>query len=276
MAFVEKRPGGWIGRYRVDGQKHNTSVRRRKVDALTEARKLEDLARQGEWVDPKAGAVTLSAWSERWLASLDVAPKTQAGYEELLSSLILPRWGKTPLRQIEHSAVKEWARTMKGLRTKTLSASRRSAASKQLSRMLDAAVDEGLISRNPAKTKAGRLNYLPTPKTAKAHRYLSHAELDALASAAGEWGTLIRFTGLTGLRWGEVTALRVGDFNMLGRSVTVERAYSIVKGHPVLGDTKTHERRRVAFPRSLSDDLAADMAGKGPLSLSGQPAQARP
>jgi integrase len=133
--------------------------------------------------------------------------------------------------------------------------------------MLDAAVDEGLILSNPARTPSGKVGYLPSPKRHKAHRYLSHAELEALASASGDHGTMIRLAGLTGLRWGEITALRVGDVDPLRRKVTVSRAYSIVGGRKILGNTKTHERRTITFPASLTVALVKSAEGKGPNDL---------
>ena len=264
--WVEKRTGGYIGRYRVDGQTQSTTVFKRKKDATDTAREAERQGKLGKWIDPKAGRITVAVWSQKWLGSLDVSPSTRHNYEELLSSLILPRWGKTPLSRVTLSDVKRWVATMSGPRG-PISDSRRRAAGAQLVRMLDAAVDEGLLHSNPARTPSGRVGYLPSPARRKAHRYLSHSELEALASASGDHGTMVRLAGLTGLRWGEVTALQVGDVDYLGRKVTVSRAYSIVGGKKILGGTKTHEHRTVALSRAMTDALARSAQGKDPKEL---------
>jgi integrase len=54
-------------------------------------------------------------------------------------------------------------------------------------------------------------------KVGREHRYLTHQQVHALAEAAGEHGTLIRVLAYTGLRWGEVSGLRVKDVD-LGRA----------------------------------------------------------
>lgn len=266
MAWVEKRPGGYIGRYRVEGRAKATAVFKRKADAKESAEELERSAKRGKWVDPKAGRIDVRTWSERWLRSLNVTPKTRSTYEELLRSLILPRWGRVALSQISLSDVKHWVATMQGPRGSVGDTRRRSAGA-QLVRMLDAAVDEGLIHFNPARTASGKATYLPSPKRHKEHRYLSHGELEALAQASGNYAPMIRLAGLTGLRWGEITALRVGDVDFLRNRVSVSRAYSIVGSKKVLGNTKTHERRTLTFPRSLSAELAPLAEGKGAADL---------
>ena len=73
---------------------------------------------------------------------------------------------------------------------------------------------------------------------------------------------MVRFLAYTGLRWGEMAALRVQDFDMLRRRVNVSRSVT-ESGGLVWSTPKTWERRSVPFPASLADELAALMVGKG-------------
>jgi integrase len=66
----------------------------------------------------------------------------------------------------------------------------------------------------------------------------------------------------TGLRWGEMAALRVQDFDVLRRRVSVSRSVT-ESGGLVWSTPKTWERRSVPFPAVLADELAALMVGKG-------------
>jgi integrase len=59
----------------------------------------------------------------------------------------------------------------------------------------------------------------------------------------------------------------VRDVDFLWCRLTVTRAYSIIGGVKLLGDTKTHECRGVTSPRGLAEDLAAHAEGKGPEDL---------
>jgi integrase len=75
-------------------------------------------------------------------------------------------------------------------------------------------------------------------------------------------GEVVRFLVYTGLRWGEMAALRVQDFDMLRRRVNVSRSVTELSGLH-WATPKTHERRSVPFPEVLTDELAALMEGKG-------------
>jgi hypothetical protein len=93
--------------------------------------------------------------------------------------------------------------------------------------------------------------------------YLTHQQVDELAVAMIRDGLVVRFLAYTGLRYGEMAALAVADFDMLRRRVQVRRSVTEVKGKLVSSTPKSHERRSVPFPRFLTEDLARRMAGKG-------------
>ena len=74
-----------------------------------------------------------------------------------------------------------------------------------------------------------------------------------------EFGLLVRFAALTGLRAGEISALRVGRVDPIrGRIEVAESAAEIgsVPGGIVYDDPKTYERRTVPMPRNLADEIA--------------------
>ena len=87
-----------------------------------------------------------------------------------------------------------------------------------LRQVLGAAVEDSRITRNPC-------DGVSLPKRQHADRgYLSHAQVAALADAVKRQGEVVRFLAYTGLRWGEMAALRVQDFDMLRRRVKVSRS----------------------------------------------------
>lgn len=83
----------------------------------------------------------------------------------------------------------------------------------------------------------------------------------ALAEAVDRRPEVVRFLAYTGLRWGEMAALRVQDFDMLRRRVNISRSVT-ESGGLVWSTPKTHERRSVPFPATLATELAALMVGK--------------
>ena len=87
-----------------------------------------------------------------------------------------------------------------------------------LRQVLGAAVEDSRIPRNPC-------DGVKLPKRQHADRgYLSHDQVAALADAVQRQGEVVRFLAYTGLRWGEMAALRVQDFDMLRRRVNVSRS----------------------------------------------------
>jgi integrase len=129
-------------------------------------------------------------------------------------------------------------------------------ARRVLRQLLGVAMEDHRIPRNPC-------DGVKLPKSEHVDRgYLSHAQVKALADAVDHLPEVIRFLAYTGLRWGEMAALRVQDFDMLRRRVSISRSVSEC-GTLVWGTPKTGERRSVPFPASLTGELAALMVGKG-------------
>jgi hypothetical protein len=77
------------------------------------------------------------------------------------------------------------------------------------------------------------------------------------------YATLIRFAAYSGLRPSELTTLRVGRLDLLRRTDRVVEAAPEIDGRLRWGGVKTHEARTVRLPRSICEELAADLAGRG-------------
>jgi integrase len=101
-------------------------------------------------------------------------------------------------------------------------------------------------------------------KSKRPHTYLSHEQVDLLATSATTHGTVVLTLAYTGLRWGEVTGLRVGDVDLTRRRLTVRENAVRVGGKILVGTPKSHEARTVPFPSFLTERLAALCEGKTP------------
>jgi integrase len=164
-----------------------------------------------------------------------------------------PAWGAVAVADVKTSAIRGWVAKMaaEGVGPATVE-----NAFGVLRQVLGAAVEDRRIPRNPCEG-------VRLPKRKHADRgYLSHQQVKALAAAVERQPEVVRFLTYTGLRWGEMAALRVQDFDMLRRRVNVSRSVT-ESGGLVWSTPKTHERRSVPFPASLADELSALMVGKG-------------
>lgn len=91
----------------------------------------------------------------------------------------------------------------------------------------------------------------------KEMRFLNPAEIRKLAEVINpRFAALIEPAGHTGLRFGELAALRTSRLDLAGGAITVEQTLSEVGGHLIVGPPKTAAARRtVALPAFLTDVL---------------------
>jgi len=106
----------------------------------------------GAYVDPAAGRITFGAFAEEWLASQTFDPSTHEAVASRLRVHLLPIFGNVELRHIRPSTVQAW------LRSRQERAAPRCVRVMlaNLSSILGAAVEDGLIPRNPCSSRAVR------------------------------------------------------------------------------------------------------------------------
>src|SRR4051812_3791440 len=198
---------------------------------------------RGDFVSVARSRIPVAEWAEQWLAAqVQLKPSTRNGYESIVRSAIIPRWGSTPLSGLSHAGIQKWLAEVSSRAAPSTTRSYH----RVLSIMLKYAVRDGRLSRNPADgVKLPRI-------VQRKHGYLTHAQVHQLAELSGPDGDIVLFLAYTGLRWGEMAALRVMDLDMLRRRVNVDQAVTEVGSQLVYGTPKNHSRRSVPFPSFLS------------------------
>lgn len=255
MASIAKRPDGtYRPRYRDANGKEHARHFKRKVDAQRWLDEVTASQVRGDYVDPARSRMTVGNWAAPWMAGRShLKPKTLASYRSLLNTRVLPRWADVPLVKVRHAEVVAWVAEM---RAEGLSASRTRQAYHLLTSMLDDAVKDSRLARNPA---AGvDLPRLPTTE----RRYLTHGQVAELADASGRYRLLVLVLAYCGLRWGEVAALRARRVDLMRGRIDVADAVADVDGKLILGEPKSYQRRSVPVPRFLREELAEHLAGK--------------
>jgi integrase len=261
MGNVAKRPDGkWRARYRDAAGKEHAKHFDRKLDAERWLATVHVAQARGEWVDPARGKVTVEQYAQIWLEGLAyLKPTTRHRYASILRQHVVPRWGRVPLTKITHGDVVSWVGT---LTREGAAASTVRQTYRVLALVLDLAIRDGRLARNPA---AGVK--LPRP-TEGDKRFLTHEQVARLAAECREpYDLLVLVLAYTGLRWGELAALRVHDVHLDTRRINVARSMTEVNGKAVFGTPKNHQRRQVPLPTFLVDRLAEHIAGKGSTDL---------
>lgn len=252
---VQKRGDRWRARYRgPDGRERNKTFAR-KIDAQRWLVEQKSRLNRGEWVDPAAGRVRFGVVADEWLGTiLHLKPSTRQGYQIVLRRRVLPTWERVPLSKITHDGLVEW---VNDLVRSGISSSQIHQAAYVLSSVCRHAVQTSRLARNPMTGVR-----LPRLQAQKDHMFLTHEQVGKLAAAAGRYSTLIRTLAYTGLRWGEVSALRVRDVDLSRRRMDVRRAFADIGGRVVEGTPKSHQARTVPLPRWLAAELAPLVDGK--------------
>lgn len=208
----------------------------------------------GTYVAPGAGAVTVGQMHRQWLTMQGhIKETTKATRASAWSTHVRDEWESTPVSEVQTSGVRAWVGDLASAGSAPATIEN---ALGVLRMVLAVAVEDRRIPRNPCDgVKA-------PPRKHSQRAYLTHAQVDELAANIPYDGLVVKFLAYTGLRFGEMAALTVEDFDMLRRRVNVRRSVTEVAGKLVWSAPKNHERRSVPFPRFLVEELAARMKEK--------------
>jgi integrase len=206
--------------------------------------------------DPPA-CLSVDALAEQWMGARAgvLAPNTLAEVEVDLRLRIAPVLGDLAVNEVTRQRVEQLVADL--IRTGASVRMVRGVVS-TLRRLLQAAVDWGHITENPARRVR-----LPAPQThtRQAHeRVLSMDELVRLIAACRgslRTETTIRAMAEAGLRRGEVIGLRWEDVDLEALRLHVRRSVSDVHGIRQERTTKGKRSRRVAISEGFAARLAA-------------------
>jgi len=258
VASIRTTPQGTFQvSYRDPAQRQRTRTFRRKTDATRFKSTVEADKLRGEWLDPRLARLTAREWAERWAATMTQGPKTQEVYEGHLRNWVMPAFGDIAVSNIDKAMVREF---VADIRNKGRSQGTVDGCVKVLRLVLGFALDAGAIKANPAT----RLN-LERQQGQEMH-FLTEGEVVHLAGVMPHpmYETLVLFAAWTGMRAGEVEALRVKRLDLVtGRAEVVENLGEASDGTLRFGPTKTHQRRTVPVAPFLVQRLADLVPGGG-------------
>ena len=171
---------------------------------------------EGRAGDPRRGRQTFQRYVEEWLPDHVMALRTRENYTYYLNRRILPEFGPMRMVEILPSHVREWVSklTREGVRPPAIQ-----YCMVILSAIFTTALNDQVTFLHPCKG----VKTPPVPK--KARQIITPEQFDALHKALPEGNIrLLAETDIeSGLRWGELTELRVGDLNFGTRILTVSR-----------------------------------------------------
>jgi len=250
----ERAPGRWqvsaeAGR---DPQTHRRRRRRFTVagtrkDALRALREAQQQRDHGIAVTPDRISVGewLTGWLERHRAEGHINPRTHDRYRQIIRSHLVPGLGQLRLQALRADHIADLkARWLSGKDSTAAGPLAGGTVHKHLvvlRRGLADAVKASIIIRNPMDAVSA-----PSARGREERRALTEEEIPALLGAAigTRFDAPIRFTLATGLREGELLALKWEDVDWEAGTVAIRRTLAYIDGKTVFGAPKTEHSRR--------------------------------
>lgn len=237
----------------IDGKRRQKMIACRGMNKRQAEQKLRDILTQihaGAYAN--SGDMTLTAYFKKWMdehESARISPVTAGNYQQYLDAHILPHLGHIKLSALRPLHLTEFY--------KSLLDSGKSAKSVKnyhgvIRTALKQAVRWQLISYNPAD------NVDPPTVTKKEARSGRPEQLAVLLDAITDspYRVPILLALATGMRRGEVLALKWEDYDPARRVLIVRRALSRMRGGGyVIGPPKSKKTRVVKLPWTLVLEL---------------------
>ena len=208
--------------------------------------------------------MTFGAWLDHWYqreCKPKIRPKTQADYENRIYQHVIPELGAIPLARLTaadlqqfYNRLKEGGRLLRVEQYGPGLSDRMVKSCHVTCRVaLDQAVAQGLILKNPA------LSCKAPVTRPKEMQVLTGEEVQRLLIQAKEDGCfeLLLLELTTGLRRGEILALRWDDLDVRTGSLRVERQVQRIQGKLAVSQPKTRAScRSILLPAPVLEILA--------------------
>jgi integrase len=224
----------------------------RKLDAERFLATITSDVLRGAYVDPSAGKVTFADFTARWLDAQTFGASTREATELRLRLHATPYLGKRELRDLRPSVIQAWLRGLQD----ALAPSYVRTVFTNVSAVLAAAVDDGLIARNPC-----RAGSVKTPKVDV--RKVEPWPADRVSAVVEALPLRYRAVAVVaagcGLRQGEAFGLRVCDVDFLRHRLRVEQQIKLLAGRVVVDRPKGGKTRSVPLPDWVAAELAAHL-----------------
>lgn len=220
----------WYAKYLgSDGEYHEEGGFNTEREARAVAARLEVEAQRGEWVAPTSSKMTFKRFVDNtyWPAAAHLEVTTRAGYKSYIDKHFEPTFGHLPMRRIGPANVQVWVNSV----ANTLSPRSVVKYHALLHTIFELAVQHRVVAYNPcAHTRLPKV-------VVKPKKIITPEQFDALLAAIPQrYQAMVLLDIETGLRWGELIALRPCDIDFAAREVHVHRTIvEVSKKHSPTG-----------------------------------------
>ncbi|MER5867641.1 tyrosine-type recombinase/integrase [Kitasatospora sp. NPDC002040] len=220
-----------------------------------------DMSR-GQYIDPKAARTTFQQFGEKWLKAQTTDLSSQVLVETRLRLHAFPRIGNRPLDSFRPSHIQE---LVKELELSPISGGYAKNIYSDVRAVLSAAVDDGLLARNPCGANSVRP---PTVDARRVTPWLPEQVFAVREALTERYRAMVDLGAGCGLRQGEIIGLSADDaLNFETGTVRVLRQVKLIRGKAVFAPPKGNKARDVPLPGAVVKALQAQMESFEPVPV---------
>ncbi|WP_405680752.1 tyrosine-type recombinase/integrase [Streptomyces sp. NBC_01238] len=220
-----------------------------------------DMSR-GQYIDPRAARVTFKGYAEKWLKAHSADLSSQIVTEQRLRLHAFPVLGSRPLDSFRPEHLRDLVSALEA--NPGVSGAYARNIYGDVRAVLSAAVDDGLLSRNPCSAKSVRP---PSVERRRVTPWLP-SQVQAVRRALPErYRTMVDTGAGCGLRQGEIVGLAEDALDFEGGVLRVVRQVKLIRGRAVFAPPKCNNERDVPLPSSVSEALRAHMDTYEPVEI---------
>ncbi|WP_282790827.1 site-specific integrase [Streptomyces sp. CC224B] len=201
---------------------------------------------KGEFVDPRDGNMLLRDYIDKhWWPGRTGDPATLETVSRRVRNQIIPYLGSQPLRQIKVATLRVWLKDLEGV----IAPGTAVTVWQYLNNILDCAVDDERIRKNPCRAKTIKA---PVKPPTQARAWTRECVSAVQAALPPHYQILVDLGVGAGLRQGEVLGLADGDIDFAAEVIHVRRQIRCVSGKLAFSLPKGRKTRTVPMSPSLA------------------------
>ncbi|HEU5472045.1 MAG TPA: site-specific integrase [Actinophytocola sp.] len=210
---------------------------------------VENDKREGKYLDPARGRMSVQTFGEQWRAAQTFDYTTRERIGGRLRVHVYPYFEGRSLASVKPTDIQGWVRW---LQDNGVSQNYRVLLFTHLASILNAAIDDKRILINPCHAKS-----VSRPRADQAKiEVWSHQRAHAVREALPDRYKIVVTLGAgCGLRQGEVFGLSPDDVDPEGETVNVVRQVRLVNNRPVFAPPKRGKTRSVPLPAGVAKAL---------------------
>jgi integrase len=195
--------------------------------------------------------MTVAQWLDLWLRALEISPKAQERYGEIVRTYLIPALGAVQITKLTPVQIQDAYANLRRKDGMPLAPSTRRYIQVILKSALGRAVEQQLLARNPAD--AQRAPRLERKEISTLSVEQSLQLLKALRHLHVYWPVLLALT--TGMRRGEILALRWRNVDLDRGTLRVVQSLEQTKDAIRFKDCKTGRNRAITLPAFVVEEL---------------------